>query len=44
MVVRAETSLKQQKYPIALRENSIKIALEIPLNELSKPKEKEQKK
>ena len=32
-------SLKQQKYPIASIENSIKSALQIPLNELSKPKE-----
>ena len=29
---------KQQKYPIALIENSIKRALQIPLNELRKPK------
>ena len=33
-------TLKQQKYPIALTENSIKRALQILLNELSKPKEK----
>ena len=35
-----KTSLRKQKYPIALIENSIKRALEVPLNELRKPKEK----
>ena len=34
------TSLRKQKYPIALIENSIKKALQIPLKELRKPKEK----
>ena len=33
-------TLKQQKYRIALIENSIKIALKIPLNELREPKVK----
>ena len=33
-------TLKQQKYPIALIENSIKRALQVPLNELMKPEEK----
>ena len=35
-----QTSLKKQKYAIALKENSIKRALQIPLNELRNPKEK----
>ena len=35
-----KTSLKKQKYPVALIENSIKRALQVPLNELRKPKEK----
>ena len=35
-----KTSLKKQKYPIALIENSIKRALQVPLNELRKSKEK----
>ena len=35
-----ETSLRKQKYPIALIENSIKKALQEPLNELRKTKEK----
>ena len=35
-----KTSLKQQKYPIALIENKIKRALQIPLNELREPKQK----
>ena len=35
-----KTSLKQQNYPIAVIENSIKRTLQIPLNELRKPKEK----
>ena len=35
-----KTSLRKQKYPIALIENSIKRALQVPLNELRKPKEK----
>ena len=30
-----KTSLKKQKYPIALIENSIKRALQVPLNELT---------
>ena len=38
-----KTSLKQQKCPIALIENSIKRALQIPLNEPKKPKEKRRK-
>ena len=39
-VVRAKISLRKQKYPIALTENRIKRALQVPLNELRKPKEK----
>ena len=35
-----KTSLRKQKYPIALTENGIKRALQVPLNELRKPKEK----
>ena len=35
-----KTSLKQQKYSIALIENSIKRTLQIPKNELRKPTEK----
>ena len=35
-----KTSLKQQKYSIALTENSIKRTLQIPKNELRKPTEK----
>ena len=35
-----KATLKQQKYPIALTENDIKTALQIPLNELRKPNEK----
>ena len=35
-----KTSLRKQKYPIALIENSIKRALQVPLNELRKSKEK----
>ena len=35
-----ETSLKQEKYPTALTKNSTKRTLQIPLNELRKPKEK----
>ena len=35
-----KASLKQQKYPFALMENSIKRALQIPLKELRKLKEK----
>ena len=35
-----KTSLKKQKYPIALIENSIKRALQDPSDELRKPKEK----
>ena len=35
-----KASLKQQKYPIALRENSIKRAFQIPLNKLRKLKVK----
>ena len=35
-----KTSLKQQKYPIALIQNSIKRALQLPLNKLRKPKGK----
>ena len=38
-VIRTKT-LKQQKYSIALMQNSIKRALQILLNKLSKPKEK----
>ena len=34
-----KTSLRKQKYPIALIENSMKRALQVPLNELRKPKE-----
>ena len=36
-----KTSLRKQKYPIDLIENSIKRALQVQLNELRKPKEKE---
>ena len=32
--------MNQQKYPIALIENSIRRALQIPLHKLRKPKEK----
>ena len=39
-VVRANIIIKKTKYPIALIENSIKRALQVPLNELMKPKEK----
>ena len=35
-----KTSLKQQKYPVALIGNSIKRDLQIPLHKLRKPKEK----
>ena len=35
-----KTSLRKQKYSVALIENSIKRALQVPLNELRKPKEK----
>ena len=35
-----KTSLRKQDYYIALIENSIKRALQVPLNELRKPKEK----
>ena len=35
-----KTSLRKQNYPIVLIENSIKRALQVPLNELRKPKEK----
>ena len=35
-----KTSLRKQKYPIALIENSIKRALQVPLNTLRKAKEK----
>ena len=35
-----KTLLRIQKYPIALIESSIKRALQVPLNELRKPKEK----
>ena len=33
-------SLRKQKYPVALIENSTKRALQVPLNKLRKPKEK----
>ena len=39
-----KTSLKQQKYSITLIKDSIKKALQIPLNELRKAKLKEEKK
>ena len=39
-VVRAK-NIKQQKYPIALIKNSTKRALQIPLNKLRIPQEKE---
>ena len=39
-VTRAKNIIKKAKYPIALRENSIKRALQIPLNKIGKPKEK----
>ena len=35
-----KTSLRNQKYPTALIENSIKRALQVPLKELRKPREK----
>ena len=35
-----KTSLREQQYPIALIENSIKRALQVPLNDLRKPNEK----
>ena len=35
-----KTSLKQQKYPIALTENNIKSTSQITLNKLRRPKEK----
>ena len=35
-----KTSLRKQTFPIALIENSIKRALQVPLNDLRKPKEK----
>ena len=35
-----KTSLRKQKYPIALIKNSIKRVLQVPLNKLRKPKEK----
>ena len=40
LLKKKKTSLRKQKYPIALIENSIKRALQVPLNELTKPKEK----